>query len=695
MDTHDTALDDGKAKSDKLKAVFDRAIKRFQDTAEPQLEMRELALSARRFVTIPGAQWEGIWGEQFENTPRVEVPKILRGIRKIETDYRDNRIAPDFRPSGGESDQETADTLDGLHRADSYQFKAQQARDNAFSEAVRGGFGAYRLTNEWADPYDKDSDEQRINPGMVIVDADQRVFFDLNSKLYDKSDARFAFVITSFTRDAFEEQYPDAACSSWDDYSYFGRYEWASPDMVRVAEYYEREEVSERLYVLTHTLVGQEERFWHSDITDEEIEERQAQGWTVTERRKKRVRIHKYIISGTELLSDQGRIAGPHIPIVPVYGARDFVDDQERFTGYVQPRMDAQRLYNAKVSKLAEVDTLAPRETPIFATEQMTPNLAAQWATANISRLPYLLVNPLRNEDGSIAVAGEIGKVMPPQLPPVTAGLLQIANNDLTEDDQDGASEIRANTSADAMDIAATRVDAKSGVFLDNMRQSVQREGEIYLGMAGEVYVEPGRIVETMDEDGGDGTAVLMQAATGKNGNFHIRNDFTRGRYKVIASVSEATATRRDKTVKRCLQAAQIAISAQDMEGAQAFIGTAMLNSDGEGMQDLQQWYRQRMVSMGVVPPNEDEKAAMEQAAQNEQPDPTVEMVGAQTEALRADAEETMAKARKTDADTGLAQAKTIETLASAEEKGAKAAMASIEAMPRIRFGYEGQGMVQ
>ena len=55
------------------------------------------------------------------------------------------------------------------------------------------------------------------------------------------------------------------------------------------------------------------------------------------------------------------------------------------------------------------------------------------------------------------------------------------------------------------MDIAATRKDTKSAIYLDNMRQSVQREGEIYLGMAKEIYFEPGRIVETMTEEGEDG----------------------------------------------------------------------------------------------------------------------------------------------------------------------------------------------
>jgi hypothetical protein len=73
---------------------------------------------------------------------RSRSTSSAKGVDKIVQDYRANRIVPDFRPSGGNSDQDTADTLDGLHRADSYHFKAQQARDNAFEEAAARGLWA-------------------------------------------------------------------------------------------------------------------------------------------------------------------------------------------------------------------------------------------------------------------------------------------------------------------------------------------------------------------------------------------------------------------------------------------------------------------------------------------------------------------------------------------------------------------------
>lgn len=698
---HDDALDDASpADSAKLREVHKRALADFDRAVLPQIPVREQALEARRFASIPGAQWDGAWGEQFDNSIKMQVDKIGRGLRKLRNDYRQNRIVPDFRPSGGQSDNDTADTLDGLHRADSNYFKSQQARDNAFEEACTGGFGAYRLTNEWADPLDKDSDEQRVNPGLIIVDADQCVFFDPDSKLYDKSDAKYAFVLTGTSPEAFAEEYGEDKHSSWpdgverQDYAY----DWFRPDTIIVAEYYRVEETTERVLIFTLEATGEEQRHWQKEIDASDIEDMKAQGWEMRSRTAKRRRCRKYVLSGQEVLRDQGFIAGGNIPIAPMYGNRFYIDGVEWFTGFVQSKMDAQRLYNSNVSKLAETNALAPREIPIFAAEQMPPNLAAQWARQNIDRHAFALVNPLIDPvTGQIISAGPIGKVEPPQLQPVAAALLEISNRDLTEDDQE-VDQVVANTSADAMDMAAQRVDAKSGVYLDNMRQTVQREGELYRDMACEVYVEPGRVVETMTEDGDDGSATLFEEYRADDGNLKVRNDFANGRYKVIADVTEATTTRRDRTVKQMLHLASVAIQAQDVEGAQAAAGVASLNMDGEGLADYLAWQRQRGIQGGWVKPNEDEQRQMEQAAQEAQqkPDPTMLVAEAQAAALQAGAQKDTAAAGKTVVDTELSKAKIVETLASAADKRAQANLRPIEAAndaeppePRIRMGRE------
>lgn len=667
----DSALKEQARDEARLAEVWQRAMRRFDECVTPTMENRRDSLKARRFITIPGAQWEDEWGEQFDASIKLEINKTGRGVEKIERDYRENRIVPDFRPDGKNADPQTAETLDGLHRADSYRFKSQQARDNAVFEAISGGFGAYRLTNEWEDEGDKDNDAQRINPASIITDADQSVFFDIDARLYDKSDARYAFVRIAMSRARFADEY-DGMASDWPEGVSFKVTDWFAPDTVAVAEYYEREEVSDTLWIMVHTLSGEEKRLWSSDLEAGQLAALKAQGWQARSQRRKRCRIHKYVLSGAQVLEDRGYIAGECIPIVPVYGRRYYVDGVERWKGYVQDKMDAQRLYNSNVSKLAETNSLAPREVPVFAPGQIDAIQDGQWARANIDRLPYLTAHPLLNPDGTIAHLGPVAMINPPQLAPVTAALMQIAGNDLLEDMAD-ADEVKANTSAEAMDIAATRVDAKSGIYLDNIRQSVQREGEIYLSMVRDVYTEDGREVETMDEEGADRVAVLKQNVTDKvTGENRTINDFTAARYKVIVSVTEATATRRDKTVKSMLNVAQVAGAAGDGELAQGAMITAVLNMDGEGLTDLQDWVRSsRALPMGLVKPTEEEQQAMEQAAEaQQQPDPMADLAAAQAEDFRAGA-------AKKSAEVELTKAKTIETLADARAKAAPPPLAT------------------
>lgn len=641
---HDTALDENPVDdTERLNEVHRRAMKRFDQVASEQQEVRAKSLEARRFVTIPGAQWDGEWGEQFENAIKIESDKLRKVAAKIENDYRENRIVPDFRPDGPDAAPETADMLDGLHRADSYRFKSQQARDNAVFEAITGGFGAYRLTNEWEDEYDPGNGYQRVNPASIITDADQSVFLDPNSRLYDKSDARYGFIRVALSRDAFDDLYDDNAVD-WPEGNSWRIRDWFTPDTVAVAEYYECEETSEKLHTCTFPVSGEVKHIWDSEKGDTELAEMRRDGWTIKAQTRKRKRVHKYVMSGAKVLEDRGYIAGPCIPIVPVYGKRYWVEGVERWEGCVQCKMDDQRLHNTSVSRLAEMNSLSPREVPIFAPEQMTGNIPALWASANIERKPYLLAHPLIDEaTGAVLATGPTGYVKPPDLPPSLAAIIQYTSQSLMEDYQDGSDTVKANTSAEAMDIAAARVDAKSGIYLDNIAQSVQREGEIYFGMAREVYSEPGRKVETMSEDGDDGEAIIKQDITDAKGANRTINDLQGAKYKVIVSVTEATATRRDKTVRAMMNVAEIAGTLGDTEMAQAALLTAVMNTDGEGSDDFIAYARKKALSIGLVKPNDDEQAAMDQAAEGAEPDPTQQLIEAQAAALQGEAEESRA----------------------------------------------------
>lgn len=665
--------------------VLDRALQRFNEISSATRDERMMSLEDRRFVFIQGAQWEGDWGQQFENCLRVQINKVQRGHDKIINDYRANRFTVNFRPKGNKGDDDTAELLNGLLYADMYRSGGGEALDNAFGEGAAGGMGAWRLCNEYEDESDPDNDHQRIAI-YPIVDADQRVFFDLDAKRYDKSDARYAYVMHSMTPEAFKEQYGEERMSTWpENRARANWFDWFRPTITFVAEYYEVEEVTQELRIYSREETDEEYRHWASDMTPEMETDFKDRGFARRTRKIKRKRVHKYIMSGAEVLEDCGYIAGPNIPIVPFYGKRVFIDNIERFKGHVRDAKDPARVYNAQISKLTETASLAPREVPIFAPEQVQ-GLQDHWANMNIERHPYGLAHPIVDPvSGLIVQAGPVAKIDPPQLSPVLGALIQQTGSDIAEitNGDDGSMEIKSNVSGEAMDIAASRVDAKSYIYMDNFKQSIKRFGEIYEGMGREVYVEEGREVERMDEEGETSYATLHETYTDPSTDVTgVRHDLSVGQFNVVADVTEATATRRDKTVRTMIALANTAATFGATDLATASLLTAIKNMDGEGIDDYKEYAHRQAVQIGLdeMTPEEEQQAA--QAQENQQPDPQAVVLAKQAEALGAQAQKFQADAGKARADEKLAGAKTIQTLALAKKTANEAGQIAAQPLP-------------
>jgi hypothetical protein len=349
-------------KDDRLKEVHGRAMAKFDNIQSALRDERLQCLQDRRFYSIAGAQWEGPLGEQFKNKPKFEVNKIHLAVIRIINEYRNNRITVDVISKDGTPDDKLADACDGLYRADEQDSCAEEAYDNAFEEAVGGGFGAWRLRAEYEDDEDPEDDRQRIRI-EPIFDADSSVFFDLNAKRQDKADAKCCFVLTAMARDAYDDEYDDD-CSSWPKAIHQSEFDWLTPDVVYVAEYYEVEEKKEKVYVW-RSLSGEEEVYRDADFEDDAELMGRLLAIDSREVRQKRVKVRKvrkYIMSGNRVLEDCGYIAGNQIPIVPMYGKRWFVDNVERCMGHVRLAKDVQRLKNMQLSKLGEISALSSVE---------------------------------------------------------------------------------------------------------------------------------------------------------------------------------------------------------------------------------------------------------------------------------------------------------------------------------------------
>ena len=168
--------------------------------------------------------------------------------------------------------------------------------------------------------------------------------------------------------------------------------------------------------------------------------------------------------------------------------------------GHVRLAKDAQRLKNMQLSKLAELSALSSVEKPILTPEQVAGH-QVMWSEDNIRDYPYLLVNPVTDSNGQQAIMGPVGYTKPPAIPPAMAALLQITETDMQDilGNQQGGDEIQANVSGKAVELVQNRLDMQSFIYVSNFSKAMKRCGEIWLGMAKDVYVEEGRKVRGVD----------------------------------------------------------------------------------------------------------------------------------------------------------------------------------------------------
>lgn len=652
-------------KEERLRAVHEDALRKFDRIQSAVRDERLQCLQDRRFYSIAGAQWEGPLGAQFENKPRFEVNKIALAIQRIFTEYRNNRISVRFVSKYGASNDRLADVCAGLYRSDEQDSGAEEAYDNAFEEAVGGGFGAWRLRACYEDEEDDDNDHQRIKI-EPIFDADSSVFFDLDAKRQDKADAKYCFVLTSMTRDAYMETYGDDP-ATWPKDILQTKFDWATPDVVYVAEYYQVEEVSDTVHTF-RAIDGTEEKYTKEELEEEGVlENLQAIGSVeVKVKRVKRKKVHMYIMSGGRILEDCGYIAGKCIPIVPVYGKRWFVDNIERCMGHVRLAKDAQRLKNMQISKLGEISALSSVEKPIFTPEQIAGH-QMMWTEDNVKNYPYLLVNPIMGPDGNMMASGPVAYTKSPNVPAAMAALLQLSEQDIRDilGNQEQGDKIVSNISGKVVEMVQQRLDMQTFLYMSNMAKAIRRSGEIWLGMAKEVYVEPKRKMKALGAQNEIQTIELLRPIIDEEtGQIVYENDLSNANLDVAVDVGPSFSSQRAAIVRALTDMMAITTDQQTQQVLQAI---ALMNMEGEGMSDAREYFRRKLVDMGVLPPNEEDKKRIMEAMANQQPDPNTIFMQAAAEEATAKATRARAEVVKAMADTEFTRAKTIETLANVD----------------------------
>jgi hypothetical protein len=664
--------------------ILSESLTEFDRTYSATYHSRQLSLYERRMTNIYGAQYEGRLGEQFENKPKPEVNKIKRSIKRILSELRNNPITVDYVAKDGSDKDELAEACDDLYRSDEQDSVGEEAYDLSDQEAVTGGFGAYLFAAKLEDEYDEWNDQQRICIEL-IPEADQCVYFDLNAKRYDKADARFCWVLTAMTRDAYREEWGDDP-TSWPkpDNDHY-EFEWDTVDVIYVARYYKVEEVSEMVQIW-EAPDGEEARYSESDFEkDDQLEAiLLAGGWRLVDDRKvKRRGVHKYIMSGGKILEDCGFIAGSHIPVIPQYGERIFTDGVEIFSGHVRAARDPQQLYNAIMSMLMDLATTGMKEKPIFAPEQID-DFRAEWDKDNIDNYSVLRAHPLKDAEGNPIQTGPLGYTKAPEIPPALSVLIGIVNQDLNDilGEQPQAEKMVSNVSGKLAEMVQSYKDLPSFIYSSNRAKTRRRGGVVWLSMAKDIYVEIGRKMKAINREGQPRQVVLNEPALDDGGNYYERNNFAEASFDVYSDVGPSTASKREKILRDIQGFLQY--TQNDPEIMRILTLFAMKNFEGKEVGMVRDWADRKFMEMGGREPTPEEAAEIEQTQANAQPDANEQFLQASAREADAKAQKTEADTLKTLADVEETEAKTLETYAGINRDDLSQAVAAEEANRRM-----------
>ena len=140
------------------------------------------------------------------------------------------------------------------------------------------------------------------------------------------------------------------------------------------------------------------------------------------------------------------------------------------------------------------------------------------------------------------------------------------------------------------------------------------------------------------------------------DGTIEYQNDLSKAKFGVNVEVGAATSTKKQATIRSLTEALT---ASADPETQQVLTGLIMLNMEGEGLSDIRPYFRNKLIRMGAIQPNEEELAKLQDEAKNQQPTAEENYLNAEAvkatanaEKAKADTIKSIANAEKTNADT-------------------------------------------
>lgn len=634
---------------------YKTVINLLEEAQDVEQDNRRLAKEDHKFITLENGQWETEVFNNFSDKPRYTFDQTTPIVDQISGDMEKANFDIEISPTGSGATKELADLRSGMTRNIENISEAQAIYAMAGRNMTTAGIDHWMVDTEFLDESSFDQDVV-IKPIHNSID---RVWFDIGAQRQDKADSDHGWLLSAIPREQFLEKNPERSGKSVsqanDNETFFNK-----ADSVVIGHLYFRKLKDRELIKTTLGRV-----FFKDDEAFVKVQDELAKaGETIEDTRTVKTStfwMRKF--DGEDWIGDAQETVFKSIPLVPIYGNYQVIENKMLYRGVVRKLKDPQRVFNYSQSREIEEGALAPREKLIMTKEQAAGHTETL-ATLNSNTDPVQFYNHVEGVAPPFKIGG--GQINPGLrilsegmrgLMGTTAGMFAAGMGD-NPGLQSGVAIERLQNKTNNISVkyfaavevgvcrTATIINEAYPIVYDSQRQKriMNIDGSFEMKEINEIVIDE----QTQEEV--------------------ILNDLSIGKYTATCRAGPSFASQQDENVQSILRVAAVNPSILDF-GSDIFLSNA-------GLGKMAERARIPLLKAGVIPEGQmtdEEKQEAIIAAQQPQ-EQTADMVLAQAEQAKAEAEagKVQVAAQKNQIEMVKAQNKLNTDIVKLEQAGTK-----------------------
>ena len=600
------------------------------EVQDSESDMRDRVGACSYFLETDDGQWEPSIVANMGKRPRYTDDRCNPIVDSIAGEMEQNEFAIRIKSTGSNGSEETAETIEGLIRNIQNISGASLVYSAVSRSLVGTGLGGIEIVPDYLDA---DTIDQDLFI-RVIEDFQNRVWFDDNSKMQDRSDAKWCVILDEITNSEYEDKFPDGKKQSIgqdrQDDVYTDR-----PDTITVGRFLYKKPVDIELVRMTNGAVYKRDDDFEA-IKDELAEkgidiELDKDGEEKIRIRRSHKVCQRYM-DGGGWLGESEETVFTMLPVIPCYGNFKIIDGKIVYRGAINKVMDQQRVHNMAFSREVEDVVLAPK-IKYWGTLAQRKGHKDTIDTLNTNSNPWQDYNHV---DGIPAPYMQGGSQINPALSALSMNSAEAINQSAgVYSPQLGSNP--GLQSGLALEKQIDKGDISTRKYFTSLEVMLRCAGKIIVGALPNTY-DGTRTQRILNEDGTSESVSLNTVEydneTGENITI---NDLSIGEYDVTIQVGAAYASKQEQTVEALLKLLAIDPMSVDLSRDIMY-----RNMNQPGMDDVADRARAVAIRNGIIPQEQltdEEAAAIQQQQQNQQQQPDPMMVAAEAEMQKAQAD--------------------------------------------------------